>query len=314
MKGKLVEISTGITIQPAKWIATGNGCIKGSSDQVKLQNARLADIRVRINEIYFDLLRRKQPITPQIIKDIFSGKFQVSYTLLEIAQNLIEYLKEDPDISPGTVRTYRTRIKNLTEWLVSINRKDMLCEEIEVQTAKDFMLWIRRRGSGLDHTRKNALALKKVMNHAVAMKIVPGNPLNALRMKKAPPKPIVFLSEEEFVLLAQHTFRAKRLQQVADMFVLQCCTGIAYAELARLSQKDISPGPDGRNWLRIERTKIPGAVCRIPLMAKAENVLTKYVSGSPSDKIPVISNGNYNAYLKEVAAPRWLKWLALKKI
>ena len=46
----------------------------------------------------------------------------------------------------------------------------------------------------------------------------------------------------------------------------------------------------------MERTKVPGALCRIPLMQRAENVIVGYEYA-----LPVISNGKYNAYLKEVA-------------
>lgn len=296
VEGRSVEVSTQIKVKPNEWERAGHGYIKGRSDLVYLQNARLNDIRAQITEIYHDLLRRRQPITAKLLKQRFQGEHRAAYGVLEMAQTLLDNLHSDPDYAPGTVRTYATRIRALRDFLEGIARPDLLCEEVEVQTARDFIKYMRQRGSGIGHAQKCARALKKVLDQAVALKVIPGNVLSAMRMKKPPARPIVFLSEEEFAWLADHRFRSKRLAQVRDLFVLQCCTGLAYAELAALTTDHFYHGSDDRPWLRLERAKVPGGFCRVPLMERAQLILEKY-----DYQLPVIANGNYNAYLKEVA-------------
>lgn len=296
LDGRSVEVSTQIKIPPADWVNTGHGYIRGKSDLVYLQNARLTDIRAQITEIYHDLLRRRQPITPKLIKLRFTGEHRAAYGVLEMAQALLTSLYEDPDYAKGTVRTYSTRIRALRDFLEAQGRKDLLCEEVEVQTAKEFIKYMRKRGSGVGHSQKCARALKKVLDQAVAMRVIPGNVLSAMRMKKPPGRAIIFLTEEEFALLAEHRFRSARLAQVRDLFVVQCCTGLAYAELAALSAGHFYAGPDDKRWLRLERAKVPGGFCRVPLMQRAQLILERY-----GYALPVIANGNYNAYLKEVA-------------
>lgn len=296
LDGRSVEVSTQIKIKPADWDQRGHGLIRGKSDLVYLQNARLTDVRAQVTEIYHDLLRRRQPVTAKLIKLRYTGKHKAAYGVLEMAQALLTSLEEDMDYARGTVRTYSTRIRALRDFLEARGRQDLLCEEVDTQTAKDFIKYMRQRGSQLGHAQKCARALKKVMDQAVAMKVVPGNPLAALRMKKPPPRPIVFLTEAEFARLAGHRFRSRRLAQVRDLFVVQCCTGLAYAELIALSEQHFYAGPDAKPWLRIERAKVPGGFCRVPLMRKALAILGHYAY-----QLPVIANGNYNAYLKEVA-------------
>jgi site-specific recombinase XerD len=295
--GKLVEISTGIRIRPHRWIAQGNGHIKGSSDQIRLYNARLNDIRAKIDEIYFDLLRKEKPITPQLIKNIYTGSAKPNYSLMEVLQNLLEEINADPDIKNNTYKSYEWRANCIKEYLEEIKRTDLLCEEMDVRFVKSFFLYLRtQKKYSQNYCGKVIMVLKKTMRKAVELQIIQGSPIEYFKVKKGKKKPIIHLSEEEFALLGEHTFRSQRLQQVAHLFLVQCCTGLAYAELSKLSRSMIRAGVDGREWINIERSKIAGAFCQIPLLPTASRIMQYY-----SYQLPMISNGKYNAYLKEVA-------------
>lgn len=295
--GKLVEISTGIKVRPYHWVATGNGHIKGGADQVRLHNARLSDIRSRIDEIYFDLLRKEKPISPQIIKNLYTGDAQPNYTLLEVLQNVLEEIEADPDIKRCTYKSYEWRANSIKAYLEHTNRSSLLCEEIDIRFAKNFFIYMRTiKKHSQNYCGKVMMVLKKTMRKAVELQIIQGSPIEYYKVKKAAKKPIVHLSEEEFSLLSEYSFRSKRLQQVADLFLVQCCTGLAYAELSKLERSMIRTGIDGREWISIERTKIAGAFCQIPLLPTASRIMQQY-----DYQLPMISNGKYNAYLKEVA-------------
>jgi site-specific recombinase XerD len=297
VNGKSAEISTGIKVHPSRWVAKGNGYIKGSSDQIRLYNSRLNDIRSKIDDLYFDLERKEKPVTPKLLKHLFSGKVKRHYTILEVMHNLLEEKENDKDLAYSTLQTYWSRAKNLEDFLEEAGRKDMLCEEVDVQLAKSFISFLKKdKGHSQDHARKNLQILKMTMRKAVELKIIAENPIGGYRVKKGVAKPIVFLTEEEFSLLCNSKMRSRRLQQVIDLFLLQCCTGMAYAELSKLDKSQINKGIDDRQWISIERTKVAGAFCSIPLMPTAERILEKY-----NFQLPKITNQKYNAYLKEVA-------------
>jgi integrase/recombinase XerD len=48
---------------------------------------------------------------------------------------------------------------------------------------------------------------------------------------------IIYLTDEELKQLEKHTFSEPRLQQVKDLFIFCCYTGLAYAEMSSLTAK-----------------------------------------------------------------------------
>ncbi len=51
-----------------------------------------------------------------------------------------------------------------------------------------------------------------------------------------------------------------QLQFVRDMFIFSTFTGLAYADLKRLSDKDITQAGDGTWWIHIHRKKTDDAL------------------------------------------------------
>ncbi len=88
------------------------------------------------------------------------------------------------------------------------------------------------------------------------------------------------------------------------MFVFCCFTGLAYADVHKLTQDNIVMGIDGKQWIKVNRTKTENK-SSIPLLPTALAILEKYsdhpdvVNGKCL--IPVLSNQKSNAYLKEIA-------------
>ena len=97
-------------------------------------------------------------------------------------------------------------------------------------------------------------------------------------------------------------FLISRLEQVRDIFIFSCYTGLAYIDVAKLCTNDIVIGIDGKRWIKTKRTKTK-SLSSIPLLPIAERIIAKY-SSLPCDKdqlLPVYSNQKTNGYLKEIA-------------
>ncbi len=89
----------------------------------------------------------------------------------------------------------------------------------------------------------------------------------------------------------QHKFEVARLQQVADLFLLQCFTGMAYVDLMNFDKtKHLQ-----KDFICINRQK-SDTESLIPILPHAKILLEKY-----NYKMPRITNQKYNAYIKEVA-------------
>jgi integrase len=90
-----------------------------------------------------------------------------------------------------------------------------------------------------------------------------------------------FLTEEEIQTLVSKDLYVNRLDQVRDIFVFSCFTGLAYADVKKLSDADIVIGIDGSKWIKTNRTKTD-VKSSIPLLPTAISNLEKYKNQSSS--------------------------------
>lgn len=99
-------------------------------------------------------------------------------------------------------------------------------------------------------------------------------------------------------------FVSDRLNQVKDIFLFSCFTGLAYADVKKLSRKNIGIGVDGNRWIFINRTKTDTR-SNIPLLPIAIAILEKYEDHpqvvNQEKLLPILSNQKMNSYLKEIA-------------
>jgi len=86
-----------------------------------------------------------------------------------------------------------------------------------------------------------------------------------------------------------------------DYLIFCCFTGLAYIDVAGLTQDNIRKSFDGNLWIMTKRQKTNTDV-NVPLLDIPKMILKKYNGKLPNGKIlPVISNQKLNAYLKEIA-------------
>jgi site-specific recombinase XerD len=123
-----------------------------------------------------------------------------------------------------------------------------------------------------------------------------------LHKNPKPKKEIIYLTPTELKELQVYKFASKRLEQVKDMFVFCCYTGLAYNEMAKLEAVHIEVGFDGFDWIKMIRDKTNKEIA-IPLLPDAIKILDKYKNSKLKDNklLPIISNQNFNTYIKEVA-------------
>ena len=84
-----------------------------------------------------------------------------------------------------------------------------------------------------------------------------------------------YLSEDEVLSIATKDISIPRLDQVRDVFIFACYTGLAYADIAQLRADNIKKMFDGRLWIITHRQKTKTNV-NVPLLSTAEKILKKY--------------------------------------
>src|SRR5690606_34761537 len=88
-------------------------------------------------------------------------------------------------------------------------------------------------------------------------------------------KEVVYLSQEELQKLENQDFEFKRVQQIKDMFVFCCYTGLAFKEMIRLTRNDVVMEFDNNLWINVHRVKTSRSY-KVPLMPQAKSIMEKY--------------------------------------
>lgn len=109
-----------------------------------------------------------------------------------------------------------------------------------------------------------------------------------------------YLTQEEIDKMRKE-FASKRLEQVRDVFVFCCYTGLAYIDVKNLDRSKIRTSFDGRLWIMDKREKTDISF-NVPLLTVAKEIIDKYSGTQPDGMLlPVTSNQKMNEYLKEIA-------------
>ena len=174
-----------------------------------------------------------------------------------------------------------------------------MLEQLNMKFLNDFDYYMKVEKKLKQVTiNKHIERLRKIIKLALAEGFLERDPFLLFKQKQVILQ-VVYLDTKELQLLEEHEFKQVRLQQVADMFVFCCYTGLPYQEMAVLNKDNLIDGFDGRKWISIYRQKTKKNLT-IPLLTKAEIILKKYES--QQTLLPVISNQQFNSFLKEIAA------------
>jgi integrase/recombinase XerD len=174
-------------------------------------------------------------------------------------------------------------------------RKDVRLKDLDLKFIQDLEYFFKTVLKLKQATVYRSIQrVKKIIQFAISENYLQKDPFHLYKNKKYKTV-IVYLTDEELKQLEKHTFSQPRLQQVKDLFIFCCYTGLAYAEMSNLTTKNIEIGFDGKEWIQMIRKKTNRKIS-IPLLPKAKDILDKY-----NDVLPVISNQKFNSYLKEIS-------------
>jgi site-specific recombinase XerD len=255
------------------------------------------------------LVSNKKEVTPESLKNKFLGIDESEKTLKE----LVEYhnVHMDENLKWGTLKNYFTTSRYINVFLKKkFRRDDIYLYELNYKFLADFEYFLRKnkptdhqRPMGNNAVMKHIERLRKMVNMAVRMEWLDKNPFAAykLHFEKVERD---FLTQEELSAIEKKDYQIERLQQVKDMFVFSCYTGLAYIDAIKLNPNNIRKGIDGMNWIYTKREKTSTPV-RIPILQQAQQIIDQYKEHPKSINkgtiFPIISNQKLNSYLKEIA-------------
>lgn len=298
---KRKEISLNRSIDPKHW-DNGKQRGKGNSEAITRLNKKLVAIENSINLSEQELINKHLKVTIESLANHYMGVEDKLHRLIEVFEYENKRIKKL--VEPGTHKKYLAVINNVKRYLIhQYNVTDIDIKEIDYQFVTDFDYYLRSERS---ISNNSAIRIVKTLQQIVRTTLDKGwidkDPFLNYK-EKMERKVTGYLTKDEIDTIYNKEFSIKRLQQVKDIFIVSCYTGLAYVDINLLSKNDIVTNLDGTRWININRKKT-NTNCKIPILPIVDEIFKKYVDDplvlNSGKLLPVPSNQKVNAYLKEI--------------
>jgi site-specific recombinase XerD len=300
--GLASRFNTKSNILPDLWDAKAAKAA-GKSKAATEINSLLDAIKAGIYKIYYDLQTRENSITAERIKNIFLGIEVKNQTLLELFKRHNEDVAKLVGISKSkaTYQKYEVTRKHLANLIRErYNASDIALKEINQMFISDFEVYLlTSAGCNANTTAKFMQFFKRIVLIARNNGWIHADPFVNYKIRIAKVDR-GYLTQGEIETIMQKKLVSKRLEQVRDIFIFSCFTGLAYIDVKNLREKHIRTSFDGNLWIMTKRQKTD-VNSNIPLLDVPKQILDKYSGTLPNEAVlPVLSNQKMNSYLKEI--------------
>lgn len=311
---KKAEFATDEFCHPSKW---------DKKNGLPIRNPRIKEYIAHIENEVFDIKRKleydKQAVSAKILKELYKNQaLDEIVTILKHYDYFIDRIsKLKEDYSEGRISQYRTSRNYFTDFLASINCKNLALQDFDLQKIQEYDVYLSTniinsvtqklisRNTVNNHHKK----IKTLLNDAVRKGLIKFNPYNGFKLKYDQTNR-EFLNKDDLKTLVDFDFsNNQRLDKVRDIFVFSCYTGLRFTDAQNLTRDNVSVDSNGGYWLSFIQAKTNKTV-RIPLLKHARKIYHKYDHLREVTKriIPKISNQKFNDYIKIVA-----DWVGIKK-
>lgn len=302
LNGQKTQFSTKLMVLLDLWDTKGNRA-SGKSHQTRLINETLDGIKVSLTSHYRELEKKESVVTVEKIKNAFLGLLGDNQRLLEVFEQHNKEIERLIGISKSkdTVQKYWRTYRRLKVFVrMRYNTKDIPLIDINYSFIVGFDTYLRAECSlGLNSAAKLMQMFKHIMIIAKNNGWIFIDPFAnyKIRLKKVDRG---YLLNEELEKIMQKHFSIKRLEQVRDIFIFACFTGLAYIDVYNLREGDIRKSFDGKLWIIKKRQKT-NIQSNILLLDIPKIILNKYKDELPDGRVlPTLSNQKMNSYLKEI--------------
>jgi len=296
------DFATGKYINPINWNSKQQ-LVEPPEPDAELINTQLSLIRTKLSQAFLFLQVNETNFNVEDIYMQYKGKpLKKEHGVVEVYDMHSARIKKliGIDIQEVTYNKYLESGKHLQAFIKhKYKQKDIKLKALRSSFIDDYVYFLKVEKKFQQSTLNKAVQrFRKVIKYAVSEDYLYKDPFMLYRPKTVK-KPVLFLNPEQLKKLEETTFSIVRIQQIKDMFVFCCYTGLGFKEMVNLKKKQITVEFDGELWINIYRQKTKKDF-KAPLLPKAKVIMEQY--SNDSDKVfPSVSNTHFNGYLKEIA-------------
>lgn len=290
-----VPFSTKIKIELGTW-KNLHDLVVNEDRAAKEVLRQTLDIEADLRQVFNDLRRSQDTVTAEDVSREYTGRVP---KFLKLFDDMIKFRVEKDLITKGTKETWQTRRKNAADFIREVKHKDDIrIDYIRPTWEDDLVIFFNSRGYKKVHVSRQVSAWKSVLSYAVRKSHIKYNPLEYADVSIPPAGLPAFLTVAQLEKLAKLKL-PYHLQQVADVFLFQCYTGMSIIDVYQFDHKQhIFRELDGTEWILITRQKVKRWArkpCKIPVLPETRRLLKKY-----RNQIPKLSRWEMNDNLKTI--------------
>ena len=309
------QIGTKVKVDPALWNPT-TGRADGKSRNASEVN-RAIDRLTEIIRSHYDRIRRDLGfVTAEAVKNAVKGIGQKPTTLLALFREHNEEFgkRVGIDRTKETLASYANSYNHLAAFVrKEYGAEDVALRGLDATFYDAFDLFLRTDcGLGLKAVHEHLYRLKKMTRRAVGQGTLRCDPYRDLH-PELPKRTSRHLKSEDLERLLAEPVADPELQRARDWFIFSTFTGLAYADLRRLSARHIERAEDGSLRIRIRRQKT-GTESVVPLLELPRRILEKYRAERTDERLlPVCSYSKLQRLISRLGAFYGIEHLTFHK-
>lgn len=263
-----IYFKTNIYLRPEYWDKrTAQVCNHPQADDL---NSMLFEFVLHLQGIELSLWKRGVPATLSLLKDAMKKNRPVNVTFPVFAKEYVTH----SDRRESTKENLYTTITVLQEFRPGLDFKD-----ITYSFLKEFEVYLREKGNGINTVAKHLRQLRTLVNEAINQGYIHADayPFRKFKIKQEKGRH-EFLTPDELKKLENLEVSDRKLRHVLDAFLFCCYVGLRYSDFCQLTPANFIR-VNGKRWLHFKSIKT-GIELRLPLHllfeGKALAILDKY--------------------------------------
>ncbi len=298
--GNPKTFGTKLEIDPNNWDLK-HGRVQGKSAQALSINKKLDNIRGRIDKIYEDMLKHEGFATSQKVKLSFLGVGVMDDAILKVFNDQNEdfrKLVDKKERSQSTYYKYTIVYNHLSTFIKErYHREDMAFRELTADFIREFDFYLRYDLQSSHNTVwVYTMPVLSLMELAIKKGLIRDNPFQdyEINMEETDRG---YILKEDVEKLMMSVPPHPRYELVKDLFIFSCFTGLAYADIKKLTRNNIQSFFDGHQWI-ISRRKKSDVASNVRLMEIPKRIIEKYQGTTRNEFIfPVPTNATCNTHI-----------------
>jgi len=303
VNGESVQFNSKVNVDPGIWNSEAGKTIARSKEAVDI-NIALHNLKMAIRKSHDKQIEDYGYAMPEKIRNQVLGLDRGAKTLIEFID--LHNQQYENRVGVNTTRTTFIRYKLVKERVpdflkLKYNVSDIPIRDLTPVVLENFYLYLRKDCKCENNSSmKTMQRLRKIVYFAKNMGETMTDPYQSFRVHFESVDRDV-LTQEEIDTIYNKEFITGRLEQIRDVFIFACYTGLSYIDVAGLTEESIKEAFDGNQWVMIKRHKT-NVNANIRLLDIPQAILDKYRGKQKDGKcLPVVSNQKVNEYLKEIA-------------